>query len=178
MCSVFYYYVAMQVSHRWWSRREIWNPLGTRRYKLLCCTAPLIILFLRDPTTQRSKQFLKISQLAVWFFCQKSVSTKMRLVDFSCLDLNRDWTQTLLFINLQSLLNDLHIIFLSKIMKIILKIVHKIYAIRIDSHSSEIRGLCLMKWPGETLQNLPYFIYTKTQSCFFHFSFPATLLFP
>ena len=22
-------------------------------------------------------------------------------------------------------------------------------------HSSEIRGLCLMKWPGETLQNLP-----------------------
>ena len=35
-----------------------------------------------------------------------------------------------------------------------------------------------MKWPGETLQNLPYFIYTKTQSCFFHFSFRATLFFP
>ena len=26
-------------------------------------------------------------------------------------------------------------------------------------HSSEIRGLCLMKRPIETLQNLPYFIY-------------------
>ena len=25
-------------------------------------------------------------------------------------------------------------------------------------HSSEIRGICLMKWPDETLQNLPYFI--------------------
>ena len=36
-------------------------------------------------------------------------------------------------------------------------------------HSSEIRGLCLMKWPGETLQNLPYFMIMKTQSCFFHF---------
>ena len=24
-------------------------------------------------------------------------------------------------------------------------------------HSSEIRGLCLMKWPSKTLQNLPYF---------------------
>ena len=36
-------------------------------------------------------------------------------------------------------------------------------------HSSEIRGFSLMKWPDETLQNLPYFIYTKTQSCFFHF---------
>ena len=24
-------------------------------------------------------------------------------------------------------------------------------------HSSEIRGLCLMKWPSEMLQNLPYF---------------------
>ena len=23
-------------------------------------------------------------------------------------------------------------------------------------HSSEIIGLCLMKWPGETLLNLPY----------------------
>ena len=44
-------------------------------------------------------------------------------------------------------------------------------------HSSEIRGLCLMKWPAKMLQNLPCFIYTKTQSCFFHFSFHATLLF-
>ena len=44
-------------------------------------------------------------------------------------------------------------------------------------HSSEIKGFCLMKWPSETLQNLPYFIYTKTQSCFFRFLFQATLLF-
>ena len=44
-------------------------------------------------------------------------------------------------------------------------------------HSSEIRGLCLMKCPSEMLQNLPYFIYTKTQSWFFHFSFCATLIF-
>ena len=27
-----------------------------------------------------------------------------------------------------------------------------------SNHSSEIRGLCLMTWPGKTLQNLPYFI--------------------
>ena len=46
------------------------------------------------------------------------------------------------------------------------------------NHSSEIRGLCLMKWPIKILQNLPYFIYTKTQSCFFHFSFYTTLFFP
>ena len=45
-------------------------------------------------------------------------------------------------------------------------------------HSSEIRGLCLMKCPSKTLQNLLYFIHTKTQSCFFHFSFRATLFFP
>ena len=32
-----------------------------------------------------------------------------------------------------------------------------------------------MKWPGKTLQNLPYFIYTKTQNCFFHFSLRAIL---
>ena len=47
-----------------------------------------------------------------------------------------------------------------------------------QNHSSEINGLCLMKWPSETLHILPYFIYTKTQSCFFHFPFNATLLFP
>ena len=35
-----------------------------------------------------------------------------------------------------------------------------------------------MKCPSEMLQNLPYFIYTKTQSCFVHFSFRATLFFP
>ena len=28
-------------------------------------------------------------------------------------------------------------------------------------HSSEIRGLCLMKWPSEMLQNLPYFWIKK-----------------
>ena len=42
-------------------------------------------------------------------------------------------------------------------------------------HSSEIRGLCSTKCPRETLQNLPYFRYMKIQSCFFHFSFHATL---
>ena len=37
-------------------------------------------------------------------------------------------------------------------------------------YSSEIRCLCLMKWPSETLQNLPYFWNTKTWPCsFFHF---------
>ena len=25
-----------------------------------------------------------------------------------------------------------------------------------ECHSSEIRDLCLIKWPGKTLQNLPY----------------------
>ena len=40
------------------------------------------------------------------------------------------------------------------------------------SHCSEKRGLCLMKSSCKTLQNLPYFICTKTQNCFFHFSFP------
>ena len=44
-------------------------------------------------------------------------------------------------------------------------------------HSSEIRGLCLMKCPNEMLQNFPYFIYTKYQICFIRFSFHATLLF-
>ena len=43
-------------------------------------------------------------------------------------------------------------------------------------HSSEIRGLCLMKWPSEMLQNLPYFC--NTYEVFFRFSFPATLFFP
>ena len=45
------------------------------------------------------------------------------------------------------------------------------------NHSSEIRGLCLKKWPTEMLQNLPYFLYTKTQVCFFRFSSRATFLF-
>ena len=45
-------------------------------------------------------------------------------------------------------------------------------------HSYRFQGLCLTKRSSETLQNLPYFIYTITQSCFFHFSFRATLFFP
>ena len=49
---------------------------------------------------------------------------------------------------------------------------------RVKVYSFQFKGLCLMKSSSETLQNLPYFIHTKTQSCFFHFSFRATLLFP
>ena len=33
-------------------------------------------------------------------------------------------------------------------------------------HSSEIRGLCMMKWPSEMLQKLPYFWNKKTQIVF------------
>ena len=45
-------------------------------------------------------------------------------------------------------------------------------------HSSQFQGMCSTKSSSETLQNLPYFIYsTKTQSCFFRFSFHATLYF-
>ena len=44
-----------------------------------------------------------------------------------------------------------------------------------EGHSSEIRGLCLMKLSNEMLQNLPYFWNMKTQvvsfiSCYFIFS--------
>ena len=49
-------------------------------------------------------------------------------------------------------------------------------------HSSEIRGLCLMKWPCKTLQNLPYFwntISDNTHSFFgFRFSFSCYFIFP
>ena len=34
-------------------------------------------------------------------------------------------------------------------------------------YSLEIRSLCLMKWPSEMLQNLPYFWNTKTHVVFF-----------
>ena len=34
-----------------------------------------------------------------------------------------------------------------------------------------------MKCSSETLQNLLYFMHTKTQSCFLHFSFRASLFF-
>ena len=36
-------------------------------------------------------------------------------------------------------------------------------------HSSEIKGLCIKKWPSEMLQNLPYFWNMKTYLFFFHF---------
>ena len=37
----------------------------------------------------------------------------------------------------------------------------------VHTHSSEIRGLCLMKWPSEMLQNLAYFWNVKTHFSFF-----------
>ena len=45
-------------------------------------------------------------------------------------------------------------------------------------HSSEIRGLCLMKWPSETLQNLPYFWNMKTHVVFFIFILCYFIFFP
>ena len=44
-------------------------------------------------------------------------------------------------------------------------------------HSSQFQSLCLTKCSSETLQNFPYIIYTRTQSCFFRFSFCVTLYF-
>ena len=44
-------------------------------------------------------------------------------------------------------------------------------------HSSRFQSLCSTKCFSNTLQNLPYFIYAKTQSCFFCFSSWATLYF-
>ena len=41
----------------------------------------------------------------------------------------------------------------------------------IGKQSSEIGGLCLMKWPSEILQNLPYFMYKTTHVVFFVFHF-------
>ena len=38
-------------------------------------------------------------------------------------------------------------------------------------------SLCSTKSSNEMLQNLPYFIYMKAQSCFFRFSFRASLYF-
>ena len=52
------------------------------------------------------------------------------------------------------------------------------YVLLVVLCSSEKRGLCLMKCSSKTHQNLAYFINTKTQSCFLHFSFCATLFFP
>ena len=45
-------------------------------------------------------------------------------------------------------------------------------------HSTQFHGLCSTKSSSVMLQNLPYLIHTKTQSCFFRFSFCATLFFP
>ena len=50
-----------------------------------------------------------------------------------------------------------------------------VYCVVAD-HSSEIGSLCLMKWPSQTLQSLPYFWNTKSHVDF-HFSFHATLFF-
>ena len=44
------------------------------------------------------------------------------------------------------------------------------------NHSSEIRGLCSMKWPSEMLQNLLYFIYLYKNPKLL-FPFRATLFF-
>ena len=43
---------------------------------------------------------------------------------------------------------------------------------------SEIRGLCLMKWPSEKLQNFPYFWNKKTNVVFFVFHFLLLYYFP
>ena len=47
-------------------------------------------------------------------------------------------------------------------------------------HSSEIKGLCLMKFSSEMLQNLPYFrnMNSEYPRNFFRSSFRATLFFP
>ena len=45
-------------------------------------------------------------------------------------------------------------------------------------HSSQFQSLCSTKSSSETLQNLPYFIYTKILSCFFQLSLHTTLFFP
>ena len=41
----------------------------------------------------------------------------------------------------------------------------------IRCHSSEIRGLCMMKWPCDMLQNLPYFGKMKTHVLVFFILF-------
>ena len=45
-------------------------------------------------------------------------------------------------------------------------------------HSSEIRGLRLMKLPSEMLQNLLYFMYKKTHVVLFVFHFMQLYFFP
>ena len=48
--------------------------------------------------------------------------------------------------------------------------------VKIREHSSEIRGLCFLKFSSERLQNLLYFWNMKTHVVFF-FSFRTTILF-
>ena len=45
-------------------------------------------------------------------------------------------------------------------------------------HSSEIGGLCLMKWPSKILQNLPYFYRKKPHTIFSDFHFKQVYFFP
>ena len=45
-------------------------------------------------------------------------------------------------------------------------------------HSSEIGGLCLMKWPSIILQNLPHFYHEKTHVVCFLFHFMQLNFFP
>ena len=54
--------------------------------------------------------------------------------------------------------------------------IHIFLCIHSQHHSSEIRGLCLMKWPSKMLQNLPFFIYIQKPKV--DFSFRATFFFP
>ena len=49
---------------------------------------------------------------------------------------------------------------------------------KVPYHSSEKRVLCLMKSSSEMLQNLPYFIYMKTQSRLFLFFILCYFIFP
>ena len=48
---------------------------------------------------------------------------------------------------------------------------------KVSRHSSEIRGLFLMKCPSEMLQNLSYFWNMKTQIIFFIFHFILYFIF-
>ena len=52
------------------------------------------------------------------------------------------------------------------------------YIFEVNTHSSEIRGLYLMKRASKMLQNLPYLWNTKTYVVFFNFSFLLLYIFP
>ena len=53
----------------------------------------------------------------------------------------------------------------------------KMYSYYLLTHSSEIRGLCLMKCPSEILENLPYIYHNKSHVVFFVFHFMQLYLF-